>query len=105
MTRKFKKRSKAEIRAWLKTSAGQAWLRRKMADKNGSKERKRRLRDDAEMARLGLHYDCKLCVHGIGEHCPGGRPDGCPYFLAAKLDEPQPQFDEADHPDPENAPQ
>jgi hypothetical protein len=73
-------RSKAEVRAWLKTTEGKAWLERKIKEKNDEKARQRDLADMAEMKKRGLHFDCAECLHGIGRHCLLNLPDGCMDF-------------------------
>ena len=76
-----KRRSKSEIRAWLKTPAGEAWLEAKIAAKNVGKSQRRKLEAMAEMQNRGLHVECSQCLHGIGDHCPWKLPDGCEDYL------------------------
>lgn len=50
----YKRKSKSEIRAWLKTDEGKAWLIRKVSESKREKARARDARDVAEMKRLCL---------------------------------------------------
>lgn len=79
-----KHRTKSEIRIWLRTPEGRAWLNRKIEARNESKEVERRRRAVSKMKRLGLHYDCAKCIHGIGKHCTWRLPDGCTDFVVAE---------------------
>ncbi|MFH0809856.1 MAG: hypothetical protein V2A77_05240 [Pseudomonadota bacterium] len=78
---KFRKRSKAEIRVWLQTEEAQAWLQRKIDEKNEGKAERRKRQDMAEMKRRGLHVECTKCLHGTGGHCLLILPDGCLDYL------------------------
>lgn len=73
----FRNHSKSEIRAWLKTDEGQAWLKKKIDEKCAGKSEIRKRRDMARMKRMGLHVDCTKCLHKIGHHCSWDLPDGC----------------------------
>ena len=75
--RQFPKRSKDEIRLWLQTPEGKAWLERKIHKKDEGKAARRMRETIDRMKRLGLHHDCAKCLHGIGGHCPWALPDGC----------------------------
>lgn len=77
---RYRKRSKSEIRLWLKTSEGKQWLEQKIEEKCKLKAEKRRKKDIATMRRYGLKFSCAKCVHGIGKHCDGGLPSGCPSY-------------------------
>lgn len=75
------KRSKSEIRVWLKTEEGKAWLAGKIHEKDAEKSVQRKAQALKEVARLGLHHDCSKCLHEIGHHCSWHLPNGCQDFL------------------------
>jgi len=84
MTLHYHKRSRAEIRKWLKTDEGKKWLQAKIDQKNESKENRRKREETLFMKKHNLHFDCSECLAGIGKHCTNNLPDGCPSFIPVR---------------------
>ena len=85
----FKQRTKKEkekTAIWLKTEEGKNWQQNKIAEKNTVNAKNRKKADIALMNELGIEYDCKKCLHGIGRHCLLKLKNGCiDYFERSTL--------------------
>lgn len=78
---RFCKKSKAEIRVWLKTPEGKDWLERKIQEKCARKNARKTREDIAAIRRVGLRLECSKCLHAIGHHCQLDLPNGCLDYL------------------------
>jgi hypothetical protein len=76
-----RRRSKSEIREWLKTEEGSVWLEGKISEKNRAKMRRHKRVAISVMRKIGIHVDCAQCLHGIGGHCSWNLAGGCPDYL------------------------
>jgi len=75
--RRRTKKEKEKIALWLKTEEGRRWQQNKMAEKNVVNAKNRKKADIFLMKKLGIKYDCKKCIHGIGRHCTLELENGC----------------------------